>query len=84
MAEKNELCKCSEKLLTRQSRKTKLLEFLVQKSKQENKAKEFIKGSQIPKSKLLGVVEMPGKSIDVTCKSCDNVLELYKKDTSCK
>ena len=34
---------------------------------------------QFSKSKLLGVAEMPGKSIDVTCKSCDDVLELYKK-----
>ena len=28
---------------------------------------------------MLGVAEMPGKSIDVTCKSRDDVLELHKK-----
>ena len=40
---------------------------------------DFIKNLQFSKSKLLGVAEMPGKSIDVTCKSRDDVLELYKK-----
>ena len=43
-----------------------------------NEAIEFIKNLQFSKSKLLGVAEMPGKSIDVTCKSRDDVLELYK------
>ena len=49
-----------------------------------NEAIEFIKNLQFLKSKLLGVAEMPGKSIDVTCRSRDGVLELYKKDSSCK
>ena len=43
------------------------------------KQKKFIKNFHFPKSKLMGEAEMPGKSIDVTCKSRDDILELYKK-----
>ena len=49
-----------------------------------NEAIKFIKNLQYPKSKLFGVVEMPVKSIDVTYKSQDDALELYKKDSSSK
>ena len=45
----------------------------------ENETLEFIKNLRFSKSKLLGVAAMPGKSIDVACKSRDNVLKLYKK-----
>ena len=43
-----------------------------------NEAIEFIKNLQFPKSKLLGVAEMPGKSIDVTCKSHDDLNDIIK------
>ena len=55
------------------------LNFKHRNVSKRNEAIEFIKSLQFSKSKLLGVAEMPGKSIDVTCKSRDDVLELYKK-----
>ena len=55
------------------------LNFKHRNVSKRNKAIEFIKNLQFSKSKLLGVAEMPGKSIDITCKSRDDVLKLYKK-----
>ena len=55
------------------------LNFKHRNVSKRNEAIEFIKNLQFSKSQLLGVAEMPGKSIDVTCKSCNDVLELYRK-----
>ena len=53
------------------------LNFKHKNVSKRNEAIEF-KNLQFPKSKLLGVAEMPRKSIDVTFKSRDDVLKLYK------
>ena len=45
----------------------------------EMKVKNLSRILQFSKLKLLSVAEMPAKSIDVTCKRRDDVLELYRK-----
>ena len=55
------------------------LKFKLRNVSKRSETIEFIKNLQFSKSKLLGVAEMSGESIDVNCKSRDDVLELNKK-----
>ena len=69
MAEKPSFANVVKNRIEVKVRRLNCLNFKQRNVSKRDEAIEFIKNLQFPKSKLLDVAEMKGKSIDVICKN---------------
>ena len=55
------------------------LNFKTKSDLKRHKIVELLKDIIFPTSKIIGIADMKGRSVDVTCKTRENVLELFEK-----
>ena len=55
------------------------LNFKTKSNLKRHEIIEMLKHIEYPTNKLIGVAEVKGRSIDLTCRTRENVLELYLK-----
>ena len=55
------------------------LNFKTKSDLKRHEIVELLKDMKFPTSKIIGIADMKGRSVDVTCKAREDVLELFEK-----